>query len=109
MNMEDKLIPISNIEDINTFTSQSLLCVYPETKIDIVEATLFVNTNESNSNISTKEKDDIINSIINQIKFKNNKVYNNFCKLLKKFDDFIAISSDDFEPSKLLPHHITLE
>ena len=54
--MEDKLIPISNIEDINTFTSQSLLCVYPETKIDIVEATLFVDANEPNSNISAKEK-----------------------------------------------------
>jgi len=33
--------------------------------------------------ISAKEKDDVINSIINQIKFKNKKDYKKFCKLLK--------------------------
>jgi len=109
MNMDDKLVPISNIEDINTFRSQSLLCVSPEPKIDIVEATLFVDANEPNSNISAKEKDDVINSIINQLKFKNKKDYKKFCRLLKKFDDIIAISSDDLEPSKLFPHHIILE
>jgi len=78
MNMDDKLVPISNIEDINNFRSQSLLSVSPEPKIDIVEATLFVNTNESNSNISTKEKDNEINSIIDQIKFKIKKIIKNF-------------------------------
>jgi len=78
MNMDNKLVPISNIENINTFRSQSLLCVSPEPKIDIVEATLFVNTNESNSNISTKEKDNEINSIIDQIKFKIKKIIKNF-------------------------------
>ena len=60
--------------------------------------------------ISAKEKDDVINSIINQIKFKNKKDYKKFCKLLKKFfNDIIAISSDDSEPSKLFSHHIILE
>ena len=107
--MDDKLVPISNIEDINTFRSQSLLCVSPEPKIDIVEAILCVNTNESNYNISAKEKDDVINSIINKIKFKNKKDYKKICKLLKKFDDIIAVSSDNLEPSKLFPHHIILE
>jgi len=41
MNMDDKLVPI-NIEDINTFRSQSLLCVSPEPKIDIFKAILFI-------------------------------------------------------------------
>jgi len=62
-------------------------------KIDAVETTLFVNTNESNSNISTKVKDNDINSIINQIKFNNKKkkLLLFFCKLLKKkFNDIIA-------------------
>ena len=51
----------------------------------------------------------LFNSLINKIIFNNKDDYYNFCIILKNFYDVIAISTDDLEPSKLLPYNIILE
>jgi len=107
-NIDGSLIPVVDVEDIKTFRAKSLLCCSDEF-IDIVEATLFVNSEIDNFKDNTSEKEKAIDSIVNKINFKNILDYNKFIRLIKSYKDIIAIFSDDLEPSKLLPHYIVLE
>jgi len=125
------LEPIVPLEDISLFHSSALLCYLFNDNFSI-SVTLFTSSNNNVNNIlnnnkinnnknscnvneyvdkninKDKDKNYIIDELQINIDVKDKKFKNKLKELLNKYDDVIAISSDDLEASELLPHHIEL-
>eukprot|EP00833_Pecoramyces_ruminatium_P007356 jgi/Orpsp1_1/1181388/evm.model.c7180000077042.1 len=104
---DGRLVPIANIEDISTFHSQTLLC-YMYEEPSIITSTLFSSLDNQNIIFTSILKENIIKEMTEKCKISQEEK-DKFQNLLNKYNDVITVSSDDLEPSKLLPHHINLE
>jgi len=123
-NKDNMLEPIVPLEDISLFHSSALLCYLFDDNFSISANTLFTSSSNKgiNNNINTcnikdyinknnnkdKDKNYIIDELVVNVDVKDNKFKNDLKNLLSKYGDVVAISSDDLEPSNLLPHHIEL-
>ena len=125
-NKNNTLEPIVPLEDISLFHSSALLCYLFDDTFSITANTLFTssNNNKINNNVNScsvnkyidddktinkdKNKNYIIDEMVINIDVKNDNFKIKLKKLLSKYGDVVAISSDDLEASELLPHHIEL-
>ena len=82
------------------FHSQALLYYLYDDNFSISANTIFTTIKE--------DRRAIIESIIEGMDIQEDTIKSELRNLLITFNDVVAISSDDLEPSKLLPHHIEL-
>jgi len=82
------------------FHSQALLCYLYDDNFSISASTIFTNIKD--------DKRAIIESVIEGMDIQEDTIKSELRNLLITFNDVVAISSDDLEPPKLLPHHVEL-
>jgi hypothetical protein len=95
------VVSLTPLEDVCDFHTQAMFCYILKTKSNI--------NNLFSTNKNNKEgKNKILEKLINNMGIKDENFKNEFKSILTTYSDVIAISSDDLEPSKLLPRHIKL-
>jgi len=95
------VVPLVPLEDVQIFQSQAMFCYI----IENPPSTIINNINSINENV---DKNKILEVLIDNMDIKDLDFKAEFKKILNSYTDVIAVSSDDLEPSELLPHHIEL-
>ena len=94
-------VPLVPLEDVHELHTQCIFCY-------ILENNTSINNVISTNKINTTNKNKILEELISNMDIKDENFKNEIKSILTSYSDVIAISSDDLEPSKLLPHHIEL-
>jgi len=94
-------VPLVPLEDVHELHTQCMFCY-------ILENNTSINNVISTNKINTTNKNKILEELISNMDIKDENFKNEIKSILTSYSDVIAISSDDLEPSKLLPHHIEL-
>ena len=94
------MVPLAPLEDVQELHTQSMFFYILENKISI-------NNVFSTNKINTTNNNKMLEELISNMDIKDGNFKNEYKSILTSYSDVIAISSDDLDLSKLLPHHIT--